>query len=189
MTKRRNWSNDDIEFLKDNVGKLKISTLSERLGRTEESIKNKLKRLGISNTKAQTGFLTTYELAKLVQKDATTVRAWITKHGLNSTKKVTRCSRRFYFIEPEDFWKWAEDHKEKIDFSKIEPHTIIPEPNWVEHERKCENPTTYKVWSIREERQLRLLMMEGYSIYEVANKLERSVISVKRKYSRLEAVR
>jgi len=187
--KRRNWTDEEIDFLKDNVGKLKITTMSRKLNRTEESIKNKLKRLGISNTKAQTGYLTTYELAKLVQKDATTVRAWITKHGLQSTKKTTRCSRQFYFIHPEDFWKWAKDNREKIDFSKIEPHTIIPEPSWVEKERKFENPTSYKVWSIKEENQLKVLVMEGYTLNEVANKLDRSLISVKRKYSRLGAVR
>jgi hypothetical protein len=183
---RRNWTEDEIEFLKDNVGVMKLTTLSKKLDRTEISIQNKLKRLGISNTKAQTGFLTTYELAKLVHKDATTVRGWIERHGLKSTKKVTNFSRQFLFIHPEDFWKWASANREKVDFSKIQPNTILPEPAWVENERKKENPTSYKVWSIMEEKQLQMMLTEGYSIREVAGKLNRSVISVKRKYERLE---
>lgn len=183
---RRKWTEEEIEFLKDNVGKMKLATLSKKLNRTEGSIQNKLKRLGISNTKAQTGYLTTYELANLLQKDPKSVRGWIAKHGLKSTIKTTHSSRQFSFIHPEDFWKWAESHKEKVDFSKIERQSILPEPAWVEKERKRENPTTYRVWSIKEEKQLKMMLTDGYSIKEVARKLNRSTISVQRKYERIE---
>ncbi|MGM0876484.1 MAG: DNA-binding protein [Bacillota bacterium] len=186
---RRNWTEEEIDFLKDNVGKMKIETISKKLNRSEPSIQNKLKRLGISNTKAQTGYLTTYELANLVQKDATSIRGWITRHGLKSTKKITHSLRQFHFIHPEDFWKWASDNREKVDFSKIEPQTIIPEPSWVDKERKKENPTSYKIWSIKEEKQLQMMLTEGYSMREVAGKLDRSIISVQRKFERLEEAR
>lgn len=186
---RRTWTEEEIDYLKDNVGTIKLTTMSKKLNRTEGSIQNKLKRLGISNTKAQTGYLTTYELAKLIQKDATTVRAWITKHGLNCTRKTTRSSRQFCFIHPEDFWKWAYQNCEKIDFSKIEAQSIIPEPCWVDKERQRENPTIYKNWSIKEERELKMWMNEGCSLREVAGKLNRSVISVQRKYERLQVAK
>lgn len=186
---KRIWTEEEINFLKDNVGNMKIATISKKLNRSEQSIQNKLKRLGISNTKAQTGYLTTYQLAKLVQKDATTIRGWITRHGLKSTKKTTHSSRQFHFIHPEDFWKWASENKEKVDFSKIEPQTIIPEPSWVEKERTKENPISYKIWSIKEEKKLKMMLTEGYSIKEVAGKLDRSIISVQRKYERLEIAR
>ncbi|MBO1514004.1 DNA-binding protein [Metabacillus bambusae] len=182
---RRKWTEEEIDFLKDNVGNMKLATLSKKLNRTEGSIQNKLKRLSIFNTKAQTGYLTTYELANLLQKDPKSVRGWITKHGLKSTIKTTHSSRQFSFIHPEDFWKWAESHKEKVDFSKIERQSILPEPAWVEKERKRENPTTYRVWSIKEEKQLKMMLTDGYSIKEVARKLNRSPISVQRKYERI----
>lgn len=186
---RRNWTEDEIEFLKENVGNMKLETLAKKLDRSELSIQNKLKRLGISNTKAQTGYLTTFELANLVKKDPTTVRGWITRHGLKSTKKVTRSSRQFHFIHPEEFWKWAEENKEKIDFSKIDPQTIIPEPSWVEAERKKENPISYKVWSVKEEMRLQKMLTSGYSLKDAAGALDRSIISVQRKYERLEIAR
>jgi hypothetical protein len=47
-TKGRQWSFEDIDFLKDNYEKMKLRELSESLGRTIESIRSKLKRMGLS---------------------------------------------------------------------------------------------------------------------------------------------
>ena len=46
-------------------------------------------------------------------------------HGLQFKKKVTRESKSFYFIEPSDFWKWALQHKEKVQFLAIEEQVLL----------------------------------------------------------------
>ncbi|WP_142383608.1 helix-turn-helix domain-containing protein [Bacillus sp. V5-8f] len=183
---RKNWTEVEIEFLKEQVGIMKLSTIARQLGRTEQALLSKMKRIGISNTKAQTGYLTTYELAKALKVDPATVRGWISRHGLNCTKKITRTTKKFYLIHPEDFWQWAEVNREKLDFSKIEYQSIIPEPCWVAGERKKEKTANYKAWSIKEEEKLLVLFSEGYSAKEVAGRLNRSIVSVQRKYGRLK---
>ncbi|RFU66578.1 helix-turn-helix domain-containing protein [Peribacillus glennii] len=183
---RKNWTEAEITFMKENVGIVKLSTIARQLERTEQALLSKMKRIGISNTKAQTGYLTTCELAKVLKVDPATVRGWISRHGLSCTKKATRMTKKFYLIHPEDFWKWAEVNRKKLDFSKIEYQSIIPEPSWVALERKKEKPVNYKAWSVKEEKKLLMMFSEGYSAKEVAGRLNRSIVSVQRKYGRLE---
>lgn len=47
-SKGRQWSNEEIKFLKENYDGMKFKDLSEKLERSIESIRSKLKRMGIS---------------------------------------------------------------------------------------------------------------------------------------------
>ncbi|WP_209124905.1 helix-turn-helix domain-containing protein [Alkalihalobacillus sp. BA299] len=184
--KRKNWTEEEIYFLLENVGTIKLTTIAQKLNRSEHSILCKMKRLGISNTKEQTGLLTTCELEDLLQVDRSTIRRWITEHGLKSIKKTTRSKKKFHLINTSDFWSWAYQNREKVDFSKIEYQSIVPEPDWVMDERKNVKKINYKQWSTIEEIKLQNLISKGISMHEIAKKLGRSLTSVKRKYDRLK---
>lgn len=186
---RRNWTKEEMRFLKENVGRMKIETISQKLDRSVGSILSKMKRLGIAYTKNQTGHLSTHQLAELLSVDRNTIMGWMKRHGLKYTKKVTRTTKSFYFIDPKHFWKWADRNREKIDFSKIEYNAIAPEPEWVRHERNNRKEEHYKVWSVKEERVLEMMVLSGYSFTEVAQRLSRTKISVQRKYQRMTKIR
>jgi hypothetical protein len=183
---KRYWTKEEIQYLEENVGRLKISTIAKNLNRTENAVLVKMKRLGLSNTKEQLGLLTIGGLAKLLKVDPNTVRGWVKNHGLPCIKKVTRNRKRFYFIDPNNFWLWAENHKEKIDFSKIEKHSIAPEPEWVDKERTPKKTTNYKSWTTYEIKVMVNLLKKGATYKTVGEKLQRSLISIERKYKRLQ---
>ncbi|PKR86434.1 DNA-binding protein [Heyndrickxia camelliae] len=182
---RKKWTDAEIRFLKENVGRMKIETIAQKLHRSEGSIVSKMKRLGIAYTKNQTGHLSTHQLAELLSVDRNTIIGWMKRHGLKYTKKVTRTTKSFYFIDPMEFWKWADRNREKIDFSKIECNAIAPEPEWVRHERSKQKEEHYKVWSVKEERVLKMMVLSGYSYTEVAQRLSRTKTSVQRKFQRM----
>jgi transposase-like protein len=186
---RKQWTDEEVEFLKENVGKYKLPTLASMLGRTEDSVLSKMKRLGISNTKEQVGLCTIGELARLLGVDRKIVQGWVERHGLRVIRKVPRSKKHFYFVDTKDFWNWAKENKEKIDFRKIEPNSIPPEPDWVEQERKknsiCKK-RVYKKWTTKEDRQLQQLVMNGLSYKEIGKILGRSSISVERRFKRLQ---
>jgi hypothetical protein len=185
---KRYWTEEEIQYLEENVGKIKVSTIAQNLNRTENAVLVKMKRLGLSNTKEQLGLLTIGGLAKLLKVDPNTVRGWVKNHGLPCHKKVTRNQKRFYFIDPTDFWIWAEKHKEKIDFSKIEKHSIAPEPEWVDKERTKKKTTNYKSWTTYEIRVMVDLLKNGANYKTVGEKLQRSPISIERKFKRLQQI-
>ncbi|MCH1625224.1 helix-turn-helix domain-containing protein [Fredinandcohnia quinoae] len=182
---RRNWTDEEIMFLKETIGYYKIQTIAQKLNRTVQAVLSKMKRLGISNTREQTGFLTTCQLANALQVDPTTVREWIKRHDLKCVKRATRCEQKYYLIQPEDFWSWAEVNRDRIDFSKIDYLSLLPVPEWYKDEKNHKKETSYKVWSKKEEKSLLLMMSSGYTLKEVAAILNRSMISVQRKYNRL----
>ncbi|MBM7662971.1 IS30 family transposase [Bacillus mesophilus] len=187
---RRNWTLDEINFLEENVGHIKISSIAQKLNRSEQAVILKLNRIGLSNTKEQFGQLTVGELSRLIKVERKTVCGWIKNYGLKSIKKTTRATKKFSFVDPKDFWKWAEENRERLDFSRIDPHTIPPEPDWVKHERVQDSKVeqqNYKSWTIKEERELRDLISMGMSFKEVAKSLNRTNSSVERKYHRMKS--
>lgn len=186
---RKEWTDEEVEFLKENVGKYKLPTLASMLGRTEVSVLSKMKRLGISNTKEHIGLYTIGELARLLDVDRKTVQGWVERHGLRVVRKVTRFKKHFYFVDTKDFWDWAKENKEKIDFRKIEPNSIPPEPDWVKEERRKNftyKKRVYKKWTTKEDKKLQQLVMSGLSYKEIGEILGRSSISVERRFKRLQ---
>lgn len=186
---RREWTSEEITFLEEKVGIYKISTIAYKMNRSYESVRVKMNRLGLSNTKSQTGYVTIGQLASLLRVDRNTVRWWTQKYGFPYIKKATRKSRKFYFIIPSDFWEWAEVHKEKVQFSKIEPQVLLPEPEWVNAERHKDRQVVkikdYKYWTTKEDQKLLELRKERLTYREIGQILNRSAISVERRYKRI----
>lgn len=185
----RKWIEEDISYLIDSIGKVKVSTIARNLNRTETAVLLKLKRLGFSNTKDHVGMLTFGELSRFLGVDRKIVQGWAERHNLPFTSKVTRTSKYYYFVDNEDFWAWAWNNREKIDFSKIEENTILPEPDWVKKERYYNTAfrkRQYKLWSYKEDKKLKeMLEKKGYSYRQAGEVLGRSAISVERRYARI----
>lgn len=188
--KPRRWTADEIDYLKENIGYRRVKEIADSLGRTETAVTLKLKRLGIGFTRSLSGKITSGELAQLLGVDRNTVKGWIVTHGLPSTRKVTCKKRKYILISPEEFWRWAKDNREKIDFSKMERNSLPPEPRWVAEERK--NPSfqqrNYQEWSTQEDRLLARLIDEGLSYREIAERMNRSAYSIEKRYHRIKDI-
>lgn len=185
------YTNSEIQYLKENVGQLKLSTIARNLDRPYDSIQIKLNRLGMGNTRTQSGAITMGELARFIQVDRKTVQGWVERHQLPCTKRITRKSKSFYFIDPLEFWIWAETNKEKIDFSKIEKNVLAPEPSWVEKERAKDKQRgtgriiNYRTWTTKENQRLVQLKEQGLNFVQIATELGRTRESVEKKYKRI----
>lgn len=186
MTER--WNEDEIDFLRENVGVLRVPAIAKRLNRPIEGVFLKMKRLKIANTKKQTGLLTMGELANLLQVNRKTIENWHYRHELPVIKKKTKDIKVFYLIEQEEFWEWAYNHQNRIDFAKIEKHSIPPEPEWVEplrHVKREIKGNYYRQWTTGEVKQLLELRKEGVSFKEIGIQINRTTISAERKHTRL----
>ncbi len=181
------YSVEEVEFLKEHVGYMKLTTIAKKLNRPLESVSIKLKRLGLGDTRSQAGMITIGELAKILDVDRKTVENWVLRHGLRCLKQITRQSKSFYFINPTDFWVWAEYNKEKISFYKIEKNVLAPEPEWVDQERikKRDRVVNYRTWTTGEKKNLLELKNKGYTFVEIGKILGRSASSVGKQYNRM----
>lgn len=186
---RKEWNTAEIDYLQEHIGIHKIPTIAQTMDRSYISVIVKMKRLGLSNTKMQTGFITIGELAKVLKVDRNTIRWWIKRHRLPYKKRVTRKSKSFYLIDSSDFWEWAEKHKEKVQFSNIDPQVLLPEPDWVEGERKKDRQIvkkrSYQHWTTKEDQRLLELRKKGLTYAVIGETMNRSSISVERRYKRI----
>lgn len=185
----KRWTPEDINYLKENVGHRRISDIASKLNRTEEAIKIKLKRLGFGQTKSISGRVTCGELARILSIDRNTVMNWVNTGGLPSLQKVTGLKRRYILISSDEFWEWAENNREKIDFRRLERNSYPPEPDWVEAERQ--NPShavrrTYQSWTTQEDLRLAMLIDQGLSYQDISLILNRTPYSVQRRYYRIK---
>ncbi|MDU5010650.1 MAG: hypothetical protein E6257_00830 [Clostridium botulinum] len=185
------WTEEEEEYLQRRYGKTTLKRIAKKLGRSENAIEIKAGRLGLSSALEATGELTAAEIAKVFKIDAhVVVDKWIKNKGLKAQYKAVRCKRKFWRIKTEDFWKWAKDNKEIINFSKLERNILGKEPSWVEIERKKdfrERPKReYKLWNELEDRKLKNLWKTSRSLKELAELLDRSSSSVRNRATKLE---
>ncbi|RSD25152.1 helix-turn-helix domain-containing protein [Mesobacillus subterraneus] len=180
------YAPEDIQLIKDQLGSQSLSTIAKRLNRSIVALEVKITRLGLSHTKSYTGMLTAGELAKILNVDRNTVMQWILNHELDSYQRITRNKKRFTFINIDDFWSWAEHNRHKINFSKLEPDALPPEPAWVAEERKiARQVTNYKSWTKQEEKQVLELYCCGKTLAEIADLVGRTRESIRKKIKRL----
>ena len=186
------WTYEEIEYLKDNVGKIKLSTIATNLGKTNTAVLLKIKKLNLGNTKENTGLITLNGLANILNVDRATVKGWADRHSLPFKKSITREKRHFHLIHPEEFWNWAYLNKGKVQFMNVERNVLAPEPEWVEEERRKEMQSlvkkkrSYQTWTTSADRQLIYYRNKGLTYREIGERLHRTPISVERRYQRIK---
>lgn len=177
---RKEWTKREIDYLASNIGFKKWSTIAKKLDRSLSSIKMKAYRENLANSKLNKGTPTATELAETLNVDTKTVIYWINHFELPATKRIAREKRKFWFIDVEEFWEWAEQNKERIDFSKIERNVLIPEPEWLEEEIR--NPSKFLWTPLKETELIRLMSLKrthkeiseelGITLNQIRNKLQ-----------------
>jgi plasmid maintenance system antidote protein VapI len=181
---RPHWTKEEEEFLFNNYGEIPVYKIEKRLGR--KNIERKLDKEKLGYCTEYQGLLTANRLAKVLNVDPHTVLNWVHNKGLPHKKKIMRYTREYIIIDVPDFWNWAEQNKQLVPFHKIKPDTLVPEPNWVEKERKNKYLSTpqrqRKVWSTEEDSQLRYLKYQlQLSNQEIAKRMHRTTTSIRRR--------
>ena len=191
----KRWTPEEVEFLEHHVGMMMLPTLAKRISeefgndRTPIAVKVKLQKLGITNIRRETGRMTVHELANLIQKDYHQVKRWIVNGYLKAVKRTVCFKTKYYLISTEDFWEFAKNNKKRVNFHKIKPNTLLPEPELVEIERKRDYhyvpKNERKSWDSLEDNLLISMRKAGYSTKEIAKRLERSMKGVQRRREKL----
>ncbi|EQB3099703.1 helix-turn-helix domain-containing protein [Clostridium botulinum] len=184
------WTQEEEEYLQRRYGKTTLKRIAKKLGRSETAVEIKAGRLGLSSALEATGELTAAEIANVFKIDAhVVVDRWIKDRELKAQYKAVKFTRKFWRIKIEDFWRWAEENKEIINFFKLERNVLGKEPSWVDIERKKdfkEKPKRqHQFWNELEDRKLKNLWKSSKSIKEIAEILNRSSSSVRHRSKRL----
>ena len=185
--KYREWSEEEINLLYELVGRYKIKTIAKYINRSESTIYDKMQRLGISNTVSHCSGITLNQLAKIIKKDNKVIKKWIDKGLLKAVKKAVLFKAAFYFIKIENFWIFAKDNKELLNFRKIERNILLPEPLWLDEAIKNEEKSImYKnLWTNDDDLELQRLFNLNLSYNDIAKIMNRTYSSITHRANRL----
>ena len=94
--------------------------------------------------------------------------------------KIIKCDTQTrYVIDVEKFWKWAEEHKDIINWSKYEFMSMCPEPKWLEEPVKNYSTSkSRKKFTEQEIIMIKGLLHKGLNYREISEQTGRSYYSI-----------
>lgn len=193
------YTEQEIDLIEELAGLKSLNIIAQKLGRPKKGVWVKMVELGCADFHMEAGTYSAKALSEIIGVSHETVRRWILTKDLPARKRGRQYGvnkrNMAYHIHPEDFWKWAKKNKSFVEFNKIEPDILLPEPEWVEEERKKQfyNPPKQKIWTDEEdEKLLRMYYKEALKQREIAERLGRTQNSIEKRLGllrRKEAVR
>lgn len=168
---RKEWTEGEITYLKRRYLVQPVRTTAVKLDRSEVSVKNKARRLGLSHYNDE---LNAKTVASCFGCDISVVIRWIKKFGL-PCKKVHCSSQIRYIIDTDKFWKWGEENKNIINWSKYEKRSLCPEPDWLKEEiSKYTGSKRGERYTEAEKNKIRTMLKRGYTHKQIAEETNRT---------------
>lgn len=135
----KSWTKEQVEYFERALGKTSLAAISKHLGKNIKAIEAWRKRNGYpTNTQAYDG-IPVYEFAQAVGiNDQTIYRYWIREKGLPVTLFKPGVKASKIMVSLKKFWNWAYNHRDFVNFSRIEPGMLGEEPDWVDERRKLD---------------------------------------------------
>lgn len=187
--KKKQWTEKEEAYLQDKWGTVSIKGLSKALGRSENAIIVRAQRLGCgAHLAGDTRISLNQLMLAIYGKNMLGYTSdKLIRYGLPVKWHVVK-KNRFRVIDIDAFWKWAEDNKSILDFSRFEKYGLGAEPDWVDVKRKAD----YKklqlhgqhnaAWTKTEDDKLRYLLSKGtYTYSDLAAELRHSEGAIKRR--------
>ncbi len=189
----RRWTQAEEQQLAEEWGTYSIDTIANRLGRSRNAVIVRVARLGLGAHLDNSAMLSFNVLLKELGYSGgygDRLKKF-TKAGLKiHTQRVKDCS--FRMVDIDEFWEFAEQNKQLIDFSRLEKNALGAEPDWVkvkrvqDFKRNCAVKPHNAKWTEAEDKELlRLLRTYRYTYPEIANRLQRSEGAIQRRVNDL----
>lgn len=174
----KRWQQSEERYLKRYYYSKSITDIAEHLNRSVIAVRHKANNLGLHRYDVSVS-------AEIVSNafgcDKRSVALWNVKYNM-PCKKITCGKKQMTFVDVEEFWEWAENHKEIIPFHRYEKYSLLPEPNWLREEvvksknREVKKGTAY---SEQEIIQVKSMLRKGYTVREIASETQRTFHGIK----------
>jgi transposase-like protein len=186
MGSKPNWTKEEIEYLEDKWGVISIKAIAKNLGRGISAVKQKGQSVGLGDPILHYDGISISQLSQALNLEYQQVQYWITNYSFPAKRKMFAEKMHVLVVQYQDFWVWAEEHKQMLNFSRLEPLILGPEPEWVAEKRKADMKSHNKIkvrqWSKEDDRRLsNMVHAYQYTYPEIANRLQRTESALKRR--------
>lgn len=182
------WTQEELDFLESNWGIKSMCRISKELDRSVNAIRIKAIQLGLGRYLEARQEITFLSLIRTIYGHQS--YSWFLQRFQKLGLKVIRkkvINGKFYMVNIQDFWKWAENNKHILNFSKFELNSLGKEPTWVDEKRRADllSPSKNKhrtAWSTTEvNRLLFMVNAQRYTYADISKDINRSQSAIKRK--------
>lgn len=182
----KNWTKEEVDYLQEYWGVKSIKSIAKKLNRSVNAVKIKAQKIGLVDPRFSFDGITVNQLAIALKEDYRKVKNWIKVHDFPVKKRIFAIENRVLIVTYQDFWKWAESHKQLLSFDRLEENLLGPEPAWVKEKRKADIANKVKPhnepWSKNDDAKLlNLVQAYKYTYPEIAKILQRTETAIKRR--------
>lgn len=170
----RAWSQEDLIRLEELTEKYPLATVARKLNRSENAVFLKRQRLGIGGYRDNTDMLTRNTLSQILGIENRTIQYWERK-GLKSIRK-----KPYVMYRQQDIIRYMKEHPEDWNAARITDDSLFMGYDWYKEKRRTDKPSRYN-WTEAEISRMRMLRKQGFTIREIAEKMDRSESSIKYK--------
>lgn len=134
---RKKWTDDDVNSLCEMWGNSSVERICTKLERSKSSVIQKVNRLKLGAFLDNSIYITKHQLfvALGINSDSYKNVSWLKNRGLK-THKVKRGKQTFNMILIDEFWEWAYENMNFLDFSSFQRNSLGKEPKWVDEKRR-----------------------------------------------------
>lgn len=188
MGKNGNWTKEEEEYLREKWGTVSVKHIAKQLNRTEGGVINKKTRLGLGSFLEHGEYVTFNQLhiaLGMGTAGSYKLTSWVKKRDFPiHRKRVNQNTYRVVYLD--EWWKWAEQNKDFLDFSKFEEYMLGEEPEWVKEKRKHDVLKSQKYittpWTEAEDqRLLHLVEKQKYTYSDLSVILRRTNGAIQRR--------
>ncbi|WP_045905970.1 hypothetical protein [Clostridium botulinum] len=185
--KRRDYTKEELIYLEEKWGAKSVKAIARKLSRSEWAVRMKAYKMGLGDPKLSIDGITINQLSKAIGVHYQSImRNWVEQYGFPIKNKVL-INESIAYATQNDFWEWAKDNKNLIDFSRIEENILGKEPQWAKEKRRIDilannKSRNKRPWTDSEiEKLISLLKTYNFTYADIAERLGRSQSAVKRK--------
>lgn len=178
----KDWEQPDIDYLEENWGKLSIPVIAKKLGRSTGAIESRAWLLNLGPWKNSCEYMSLRQFSNAMGIHSDVVKKKLTDHNFPLKTKIIKV-QEYVVIDIDEFWKWAETHRDVFRFKRLEKGALGKEPPWVDQKRRMEERYESKhmqEWTKGEDALLTgLLKSYRYTYDDLSKRLNRSEFSIK----------
>lgn len=182
----RHWTAEEVGYLEAKWGKYAAATIADHLGRSEQAILRKAYKLRLGPQMDAGGTMSARELlTALGYRDGSSSYTYILRRLADAGLPVLvrpRGRMTYYRIQLDSFWRWAEQHQDKLSFARFEEGALGVEPDWAraKRARDARKPQNhYAAWTAHEDALLTTLLGQySHTTRELARIFRRTPAAV-----------
>lgn len=186
---RANWTKEELEYLNDRWGEIPIKAIAKHLDRSVNAVKLKAGRTGLKRHIHSGSRITLLQFCEAIGKR--TSYGWIKDRWVRLGFPVhyqASITKKYAMVDIDEFWRWAEQHKDIVDFSAFPEGTFGKEPDWVKEARHASWAAKMKKtpWTKAEDQKLEFLLKQfKYTYNDLCVEMNRTEGAIKRRIQTL----